>query len=284
MSETIFLRLLETEDKAAGLLELARQADSRVFAINVSAFGQVPGSPMAYWVRPTVLSVFQNSARMNFDARRGPSTCDDFRYLRLSWEVGQREHGLGLWMPFAKGGAFSRYYADVYMTVDWEPRRSTFLGFFGRPGRWVERPESLDCFFRPGLTWPLRTQGGLSLRVLPGGCIFSHKGPTAFVADDQPNTLLALLAVTNSAAFRALVALQMAFGSYEVGVIQNTPVPDLSPDDEALLAGLAKTSWSLKRRLDTVNETSHALLLPALLSVSGASLTCLLYTSPSPRD
>jgi hypothetical protein len=33
-----------------------------------------------------------------------------------------------------------------------------------------------------------------------------------------------LLALTNSRAFALLVSLQMAFGSYEVGVIQKTPV------------------------------------------------------------
>ncbi|MBK9368674.1 MAG: hypothetical protein IPN01_20595 [Deltaproteobacteria bacterium] len=58
MPETIFLRLLETEDKAAGLLELARQADSRAYGVDTAVFKQVPGSPMAYWVRPRVLSVF----------------------------------------------------------------------------------------------------------------------------------------------------------------------------------------------------------------------------------
>jgi hypothetical protein len=47
------------------------------------------------------------------------------------------------------------------------------------------------------LTWPLRTQSGLSVRAMPTGCIFSHKGPDAFVEGDAPQTLLTLLAVTN---------------------------------------------------------------------------------------
>jgi hypothetical protein len=60
----------------------------------------------------------------------------------------------------------------------------------------------------------------------------------------------------------------MAFGSYEVGVIQKTPVPPLTTDHRPLatrLGALARRAWSLKRRLDTVNETSHAFLLPAAL-------------------
>jgi len=64
----------------------------------------------------------------------------------------------------------------------------------------------------------------------------------------------------------------MAFGSYEVGVIQRTPVPDLAPADEEALAALARRAWSLKRSLDTRTETSHAFALPALLQVAGGSL------------
>jgi hypothetical protein len=66
--------------------------------------------------------------------------------------------------------------------------------------------------------------------------------------------------------------MQMAFGSYEVGVIQRTPVPDLTPADEAALASLARRAWSLKRSLDTRTETSHAFVLPALLETEGRTL------------
>jgi hypothetical protein len=57
----------------------------------------------------------------------------------------------------------------------------------------------------------------------------------------------------------------MASVSYEVGVIQNTPVPMLSADQEGHLASTIKRAWSLKRTLDTVNELSHAFYLPAAL-------------------
>jgi hypothetical protein len=76
--------------------------------------------------------------------------------------------------------------------------------------------------------------------------------------------LLALLAVTTSAPFRYLVAIQMAFGSYEVGVIQRTPIPRLCSMDIATLKELARRAWSLKRSLDTSNETSHAFRGPAV--------------------
>lgn len=100
---------------------------------------------------------------------------------------------------------------------------------------------------------------------MPAGCIFADKGPAVFVEDDDSEELLALLAIVNSHAFRLLVSLQMAFGSYEVGVIQKTPAPDLNERIKGRLAVLAHKSWSLKRMLDTVTETSHAFLVPETL-------------------
>jgi hypothetical protein len=100
---------------------------------------------------------------------------------------------------------------------------------------------------------------------MPAACIFGDKGPAAFVPDDGPEHLLALLALVNSRAFSLLVSLQMAFGSYEVGVIQKTPVAKLGSQRQVTLASLARRAWSLKRALDTVDEISHAFLLPAVL-------------------
>lgn len=67
--------------------------------------------------------------------------------------------------------------------------------------------------------------------------------------------------------------MQMAFGSYEVGVIQRTPVPELDQAETSLLSKLAHRTWSLKRLLDSRNENSHAFSLPALLQVSAVGLT-----------
>ncbi len=121
------------------------------------------------------------------------------------------------------------------------------------------------------------------MRAMPAGCIFADKGPAAFVEGDDPQTLLTLLGAVNSAPFGALVELQLAAAdaaaqSYEVGLIQQTPVPPLTTDDgrptthAQTLSTLAHRAWSLKHALDTATETSHAFLLPALLQVPGEDL------------
>lgn len=275
---TTFLRLVEDKDKAHNLLASCSalrsgRIDARVFQVVPESFREVPGAPFAYWVSEAVRQVFKQFPAFECDertARQGLATAEDFRFVRTWWE----QPGDG-WHGFAKGGTFSPFYADVYLMANWDKdgaevkagicRRYPYLN--GNAEFVAKNPQ---FYLRPGLTWPRRTTSGLSLRAMPKGCIFADKGPAAFVADDAPEFLLAQCAVANSQAFGLLVSLQLAAAdaaarSYEVGVIQKTPMPDLSANQQATLAALARRAWSLKRTLDTIEETSHAFALPAAL-------------------
>lgn len=77
--------------------------------------------------------------------------------------------------------------------------------------------------------------------------------------------LSTLLGLMNSQTFRALVELQMAFGSYEVGVIEKTPIPDLALTRESRVGEVALECVGIKRELDRASEVSHIFTLPAAL-------------------
>lgn len=279
---TDFLRLLTEGDKAPALLEACmrlRQGENedRHFELLPNAFDAVPGKPFAYWVSDAVRDVFQKLPSFESGDRRacfGLSTKDDTSFLRLSWEINPVHVG-NSWFPIVKGGAFSRHYADPYLLLDWGgdgQRLKAFANHRTRQifgvGSWSRWINNWNDYFRPGLTWPRRTNG-LSFRVMPAGCIFADKGPAAFVPDDDPDELLALSSLLNSRAFGFLISLQLArtelAQSYEVGLIQQTPIPTLTAEQTRQLALLVRRAWSLKRTLDTVTETSHAFVLPAAL-------------------
>lgn len=272
----MFLRLISESDKAEALKAACNhlrhgENDPRSFEVAPESFDSVPSKPFAYWVSESVRRVFHRLPAFEGNGRntkQGLATADDFRFVRVWWE----SHGPA-WFGFAKGGAFSPIYADVYLLVNWSLDGGEIKNNLNDKGGvrsnvWMLRDTANNFFQRPGITWPRRTQGGLSLRAMPAGCIFADKGPAAFVSGDDSDELLALLALTNSRAFALLVSLQMAFGSYEVGVIQRTPVPTLTEAQRKQLASLARRAWSLKRTADSVNETSHAFVLPAALSAA----------------
>ena len=263
---TLFFRLLGEADKADALSTAIHAPDSRTFDVDPTSFSRVPGSPFAYWATEAGPKAFDHLSPLQKEvlATSGTGTLDDFRFLRVWWEV----EGKVEYYPYAKGGAYSPIYFDNYLVVQWKrdgyEMKSWIIHRYGG-GSWTRNIRSTEHYGRPGLTWPRRTQVGLGLRVLPAGCIFADKGPGAFVEGDNYQELLSLLAITTSKPFCYLVELQMCFGSYEVGVIQRTPVPHITSADQVALANLSRRAWSLKRALDTSNETSHAFFLPAAL-------------------
>lgn len=207
----------------------------------------------------------------------GLSTGSNFQWLRLYWEVpcnlllSRRSEGGKKWAYLAKGGEFASFYQKVHVVVDWHGDGQS-LGQWklaelemGRASENNSKCWNQTKYFRPGITWSARSQKGASFRALPPNCIFGSKGPAILTGDNDPEELLALIAITNSSAFEMLLSIQMAFGSYEVGVIQRTPVPDLLADQRAKLASAARRAWSLKRALDSIDEVSLAFSLPATL-------------------
>jgi len=183
-----------------------------------------------------------------------------------------------MWTPFSKGGAYSPFYSDTPLVINWKDDARELeqallkkYPYLGDTANWVLHKE---CdYLKPGITWPRRPSGKASFWILTKGCIFSENGPSAFVDGFDLHATLFLLALINSTAFNSLTQLMFSRGgagsgqtmTYEVGYVGKTPVPLVPAAQRNSLATLARRAWSLKRTLDTVEETSHAFLLPAAL-------------------
>ena len=266
---TTFLRLLEIDAKATPTALHAARSSSLRYDVEPSDLRSLPGSPFAYWLSAPLRERLAEADEPLLDARIGAGTLADFRFLRLWWEVPISQSG---WRSFAKGGAFSRFYLDLEYMIHWfEDGKELREAVARKVGSASRKVQSVSHYFRPGLFWSRRSQKGLSVRALPGGSIFADTGPAAFVDGDDPDSLAALLAITNSSIFLYLVGLYVGFGSYEVGVLQEATIPPSAARHEGL-SERAVRSFMLARQLDTVNETSHAFVLPALLQVEGRSV------------
>lgn len=276
----LFFRLIGKESQEDALRESTAALRKSgyhddVFEIDPSDFRSIPGIPFAYWTGPGVRSALKNSKSVKsqgITVASGASSKDDERFLRLAWEREVEDSNF----PFlAKGGKFSPYYATVYLRINWQndgEEIKTYVQEYRRSRgfspHWTAALLNAHLYFRPGLTWPRRTNG-LSFRALPKSCVFGDKGPAVFVEDDDPEKLLALCAILNSEPFGILVSVRLArtelAQSFEVGLIQQTPLPELTPSDTAILSSLARQAWSIRRASATVDETSPAFLLPAAL-------------------
>ena len=282
MTKTVFLRVLEVEPeaKAEALRTAIASPDvaatqQQRFEVDVATFAAVPKSPFAYWVSDRLRGLFAALPPFEAEGRTakvGLQTSDDFRFVRACWEVPEARIG-SRWFPFAKGGKFSPFYADVPMVVDWgndgELAKAWASSLYGN-SHWSRILKNVEFLFRPGLTWPLRGVQ-FSAQAVPAGCAFSVAGKMAFAELDHLPTLHAVM---NSSVFAALIRVQSDAVriQFEVGLVQGTRVPAVPDNRAAVIREVARTSWSLKRTLDSRAETSHAFQLPSLLQVTGGTL------------
>jgi hypothetical protein len=280
MAGTTFFRLLKTPIDAKGdalaariaALNAAGQAEE-TFTLDPADFAQIPGSPFAYWVSDELRRRFADSPTLQtygFGVQHGLSTKNDFRWLRLAWEVAASAIDAS-WCPFAKGGAFARYYLDLHLLVnaenDFAALEAELLEkypYLGDNAGWVLHPE--NDYLSPGLTYTRRTTSPFSVRAFPSGAYFSDKGP---VCVGEESALPYLLALLNSSIFRYYLELQMgaadaAARSYEVGIVSGIPLPRADPQI-ALLGSRATQAHDLARRNSVADETTHAFGLPALV-------------------
>src|SRR6266404_3070601 len=159
---TIFLRILEADDKAEALraaiwAPVAARGKQR-FELDAVSFAAVPRSPFAYWVSDRLRSLFGKLQHFESGGRSvlgGLKTLSDERFVRVWWELPIGiEH---LWPGLVKGGAFSRFYADVYLRVNWRTKGQeiSWYGYQRRPREgFGAASRGVEAYFRPGLTWP----------------------------------------------------------------------------------------------------------------------------------
>ncbi|MBI2199772.1 MAG: hypothetical protein HYU42_14410 [Candidatus Rokubacteria bacterium] len=261
-----FLRLTQADDAREKLLvkALAGEAQGVRFDISRRDLLAVEGAPLSYWLPAAVLHLFRTAAALQpalADARQGMATANDPRFVRHRWEVLPSTLGRDRkWVPFAKGGAYSPFYSDVFLAVNWEHEGTEIKAWadplYGNSG-WSRIIKSVGWYLRPGLTWPLAAKV-FNVRAMPGGCIFGHKGPAIFPKDPADSDYL--LGVLNSSIVfylcKARTSREQMGGRWEVGVIQKLPIPRPGAEPRQHIASLARHIHDAKAAWAGGNETS----------------------------
>jgi hypothetical protein len=275
------MRLLTEKDKGAALLSTTRSPnDSRLFSCDPSHFRTIPSAAFAYWVSNRIRNLFIQLPTLEGDnrtVRQGLATADDFRFIRSSIEIPSHpsSEASRMWFPFAKGGSFCQYYADLNLVLNWRMDGNEMKAWAGTlydNSHWTRILKNVDFHFRTGLTF-LRRTSSLCVRVLPEGSIISDGGQGIFADSTK---LLEILAILNSTIFDSLV--KMTAGrtgdavQFMPGMIGSIPYPTIDEKSSKTLTELAMKGWGAMRTLDNVRSTSHAFIAPALFFGDGNTL------------
>jgi len=261
-------RLLYEEDKSIALTSAVNYIRTRtrgqyIFIVSFDEIKSIPGCPLAYWMTPGIRKIFRNfqafdNESLGRSTRCGLGTLDDFRFLRLNWETAPGSQ----WVTYYNGGIFSPFYDQITLLVNWGIRGEELKTFVEQKvGSASRKVQGEDHYFAEGFYFPRRTKA-LSPKVMPTGGIFSTGGQAGFTPRDE---LLATISLLSSRICSFLISVAQGrtgdAAQFEVGLIKRIPWP-LEQIDMGKLGNLARHAWSLKRRLDSTNETSLAFLVP----------------------
>ena len=260
---TTFLRLIDAKDKEAALKEAvfnirSSRASDSIYDFDEDKLKEIPGSPFAYWVSDQVRKLFRSRVSENFLFKPGIASGDDFRFLRSWWETSLDDCKF---TPIAKGGAFSPFYQDLDLVINWGASGEEFLSFDKC------QPRNIAFFKRPGITWPFRTAKGLNTRILPVGCGFTIQGMAGFDEKNDHLEILFLVGVTNSTVFKQLLLLSVGAFAFQAGTMSLVPIPLADATAKQTISDYSKKIWRKKYILDSASETSHAFLLPSALAL-----------------
>ena len=304
--QTFFVRLLTKTDKEgilartiAGICD-AQPNNGVLYVVNSQSFSEIPSSPLAYWVSEALRRKFAELppfASAKRSTRVGLHTGNDFRFVRLWWEVPplrllsgtgasdsesvdavkrwwrERTYQDQGWAPLAKGGGYSPYYGDLHTVLNWErdgQELKAWANSLYGGSHWSRVLQGVDYYFRPGITWPLR---GIyfSAQAVPQGAIFSVAGKLA--TSDERAEWPILLALMNSHLFDDFIGLfagKVGGVQYKVGLIGRVPIPQIPRDSD--LAPIATKAALIRTELERQDERSHPFSAPALLQVTNSTL------------
>jgi hypothetical protein len=158
----------------------------------------------------------------------GLTTKDDFRFVRLRWEISPHKIGRSAyWVPFAKGGEYAWFTADTHLLVKRSEGGRELAAFAEtRDGNIASTRRSSSFYFMPAICFSRRSQKGFSARRLRPNACFSDKSGVILPTSQQAGWLLALGPAFASSEYQRLIGARSKFGSYEIGPIKTLPVPD----------------------------------------------------------
>ena len=197
----IYFRLIEDENKNASLELCLRllgegKPDQRRFVTKQAAFLKTEQCSYAYWAE-SLLDFFKPEKAIGevvADILLGVVTSGNDQYLRLMWEVCSTTIRNDGWVFYCKGGDFQKYFRAPHLVIDWRKEGSHIA--IGNSS--AVRLRDTRQYFRPGLTFPLVNEFGISVSVLPGNCIFDNGSPAVFSKKSENKWVL--LGLLNSRA------------------------------------------------------------------------------------
>lgn len=270
---SVYLRLVgghNEAEKAQLLREAARnKAHDLRFETAASTLAVIPGRPVVYWASQEMLDAFAEGTPLGeiAEAKVGLQTGDNERFLRQWFEVSADRSYLrardredakasgARWFLHNKGGEYRKWWGNQDYVVNWEEDGRDIQSLVDRKtGKQRSRPQNMDCYFRPCVSWSSISIGEASFRCYGPSSMFSHAGMAVFPETDKQFEVIALM---NSCVVKSILGAISAGINYNAGHINSLPWIESGSYDPAGVERLIElfradwdsreTSWDFAR-------------------------------------
>jgi hypothetical protein len=240
-NRSCFFRLVQETNKDQALKQGVMYGSNR-FDINQREFSAIPGIPYAYWVPPTVTSLYIKHPPLGkiVDVRVGIQTGNTTRYLRYFWEVQPQDRKK--WPRYSKGGEYCRSVPKIERVIDWSAEAR----------RWyAESPQARirdrDIHFVECLTFNLTASKGFGVRLLQRDTLFDIASPSVIPYSSELK--YAILGFLNSDLVAYLLSIQNPTLSNTVADLEKIPFPNSHSSDFGILRSLAEAQYQALKTL-----------------------------------
>ena len=285
----IYRRLFEAHVEVRSLETIKQLFLDRTFGhyeLRQEVLLTLPGSPIAYWLSPAMTRAFTVGKPLGEVAapKQGLATADNARFLRQWFEVSRsrtcfnadsRETAAtsgAKWFPHLKGGEFRKWWGNQDYVVNWENDGTEVQNFRDTNGKQRSRPQNVDSYFKPAISWSRLSSGDIGFRFSSYGFIENDKSPF-IVSDSSSQVLLSLL---NSSTTNHLMSALAPTIMFEIGQLSELPLLKINEPNQAATTEALSTSKLIQLFQNDWNayETSWEFQTPPLIqrARSGGSL------------
>jgi type I restriction-modification system DNA methylase subunit len=260
------MRLVDYIREPAGF---ASPPAGKVSELRQEEYETLPDTPFFVGVPREVFVAARDSLRVRDVARGrvGLQTSEDSRFLAgvgrpapgvphvveaadlaTTPSEDERSNGIPLskahWVPFAKGEGYGEYWREPGVAIDWS--QDSVAELRRRADRAATAPRKAYIrndghYFHAGLTYSVISGGRLSVRLLPEGWIFGHKGSAIFTEDAETSEAFLLGYLNSSLATYFMKKIVNTTATADIGYVERLPYRKPSSETEKLVVDRVRT-------------------------------------------
>lgn len=242
-------------------------------------FKKIKTAPVCYWIgKSTInkLAMFDSIENQAASIRVGLQTGDDFRFLRLAWEVPENSKYQGFsnpgadsilsaraaqkenkrWSFYSKTDEAAAWYSPINLVVDWlndgELLKANVIHKGYSPSKWVQ---SEDKYFKPGFSYMLRSSR-LVPYIVPKGCIPTAGRSQVFPDEGREIDVLTICASNLGSAVARFRGEKFGWPKFQAGMVQQLPFTSLSKDVKDSAEKMMLTEIAAAKEYYSTDETT----------------------------